>query len=488
MIKNKIAAKLSFYFLTILLFFSLILGSLFFFFFQSYTVDLHRSELEKRATKIAETLANWETNSPSIPTTQSGNHSMKRTNDHNGYGAYLRFLDDIAMSDVWIVDAQKQLITPPHGRKAFVYSDLPPSADQVIREVFQGKSAFSQDFSSLISAPTLTVGTPIINAQGKVEGVVLLHSPISGITEILRHSFLLLGASLLVALIFTLVLAIKLSYRFTNPLNKMRGTALQLAEGDYLAKNNLQQGDEIGQLANAMDLLSDRLLEASKEKAKLEQFRKDFIINLSHELRTPITVIRGSLEALVDQIITSPEQITEYHKQMLAEAVLLQRLIGDLLEISKLENENFPIEKTTLNLGEPLDEAIRSANTLAQEKKIRIYLEKDSIPYSVYGDYGRLKQLFLIILDNAIKFSPSDSTIEVTQKGNTIVIEDHGSGISPEELPYIFDRFYQASTHHFSQGTGLGLAIAKQIAQRHDIQMTATSSVHSGTRFELRFP
>ncbi|MBP9484577.1 MAG: two-component sensor histidine kinase, partial [Negativicutes bacterium] len=107
----------------------------------------------------------------------------------------------------------------------------------------------------------------------------------------------------------------------------MRGTALQLAEGDYLARNNLQLHDEIGQLANAMDLLSDRLLEASKEKAKLDQFRKDFIINLSHELRTPVTVIRGSLEALVDKIITSPEQITEYHKQMLAEAILLQRLI-----------------------------------------------------------------------------------------------------------------------------------------------------------------
>ena len=489
MIKNKIAAKLSLYFLTILLFFSLILGSLFFFFFQSYTVDLHRSELERRATKIASTLAEWDTISSSLSAIQPGNHSMKRMTDHNGYGAYLRFLDDIAMSDVWIVNSQKQLITPPQrGRKAFIYSDLPPSADQVIQEVFQGKSAFSQDFSSLISAPTLTVGTPIIDAQGKVQGVVLLHSPISGITEILRHSFLLLGASLLVALIFTLALAIKLSYRFTNPLNKMRGTALQLAEGDYLARNNLQLHDEIGQLANAMDLLSDHLLEASKEKAKLDQFRKDFIINLSHELRTPVTVIRGSLEALVDKIITSPEQITEYHKQMLAEAILLQRLIGDLLEISKLENEDFPIEKMALNLWEPLDEAIRSANALAQNKAITIHVEKDSTPYCFYGDYGRLKQLFLIILDNAVKFSPSDSTIEVTQKGNTIVIEDHGLGISPEELPYIFDRFYQASTHHFSQGSGLGLAIAKQIAQRHGIEILATSSINSGMRFELHFP
>ena len=134
----------------------------------------------------------------------------------------------------------------------------------------------------------------------------------------------------------------------------MKDTALELAQGNYNKKNNIELSDEIGQLANAIDFLSDKLFRASKQKEKLDQFRNDFLVNISHELRTPITIIRGSLEALVDKVVSKPEQIDEYHRQMLQESISLQRLTNDLLEISKLQNDDFTIVKEDLNLWDPL--------------------------------------------------------------------------------------------------------------------------------------
>lgn len=131
------------------------------------------------------------------------------------------------------------------------------------------------------------------------------------------------------------------SWKFTKPLNKMRLVAEKMSEHDYTERCNIDQKDEIGQLAQTLDGLGERLLEADQASKKLEQLRRDFIANISHELRTPVTVIRGSLEALCDRIVTEPQEVEDYHRQMLAETLFLQRLINDLLDLSRLQNTDF---------------------------------------------------------------------------------------------------------------------------------------------------
>jgi signal transduction histidine kinase len=124
---------------------------------------------------------------------------------------------------------------------------------------------------------------------------------------------------------------------------------------------------------------------------------------------------------------------------------------------------------------------------MAQKKNIEIRTEQEAPACSVTGDYGRLRQMFLIILDNAVKFSPQGSTVTVTMKENKVSIQDCGIGIAPEDLPYIFDRFYKVKSEENKNGTGLGLAIAKQIADRHNIQIYIKSKVNQGTEFLFRF-
>lgn len=476
MLNNKIALKLSLSFALALIIFSIIISGVFLVLFKQYTVDLHKTQLQNYAQSLAQSLS-----------------SGKRYNGM-GYGAHLYFSSEIMGYNVWIVDENMNVITPrnmQHHKMMhanYTFSELPSNASEVIREVFQDKTVFSEGFSDVLSQLTLTVGVPIKDANGKVWGAVLLHSPVEGTTDGIYQGLMILGISIILALIIVLALAILFSYFFTKPLTKMKSVAMQLAEGNYQAKCNIKQKDEVGELANVMDLLAGRLDEASKESLKLEQMRKDFVSNISHELRTPVTVIRGSLEALCDKIITDPNQIDEYHLQMLNEAKFLQRLVGDLLDLSRLQNPDFAIEKQELNLNDVISDVVRSARQIAKNKNININIDLENPNLKISGDYGRLRQMFLIILDNAIKFSFENNKVDVLVKNDTIIIRDYGIGINEKDLPHIFDRFYKTHGEHNKVGTGLGLAIAKQIAERHNIELIAQNNFDGGAKFIFKIP
>jgi signal transduction histidine kinase len=292
----------------------------------------------------------------------------------------------------------------------------------------------------------------------------------------------------LAALLLGIVLSIVLSWRFTKPLQLMRNNAERIAERDYDARNNLTQRDEIGELARSLDVMAERLQVADVESQKLEKLRREFIANISHELRTPVTVIRGSLEALRDGVITEKDDVDEFYEQMYKESLYLQRLINDLLDLSRLQNTDFPIEKAPLNLCSVVQDAVRSSRRLGMEKELRISAVLDSELYMLNGDYGRLRQMLLIFLHNSIKFSPARSTIEVRLERDRLRIIDHGCGMQAEDVAHAFDRFYKSRDEQNKSGSGLGLAIAKQIALRHDMVLELASTPGEGTVITVCLP
>ncbi|MBV1756828.1 MAG: HAMP domain-containing histidine kinase, partial [Dethiosulfatibacter sp.] len=230
-----------------------------------------------------------------------------------------------------------------------------------------------------------------------------------------------------------------------------------------------------------------KLNTASKESAQLEQMRKDYISSISHELRTPVTVLRGSLEALCDGVVNEPEKVENYHKEMLSESIHLERMVNDLLELSRLQNPDYVIEKSELNLPEVVEDAVRSIRHIAEDMQIKIVYETPEIAFRVIGDYGRLRQMFLIVLDNAVKFSDESQQVEVTLASEKqlchVSIANYGTGIAEEDMPHIFDRFYKSDDEKNRKGTGLGLAIAKHIADRHGISINVESQQNGITKF-----
>jgi two-component system sensor histidine kinase ResE len=227
------------------------------------------------------------------------------------------------------------------------------------------------------------------------------------------------------------------------------------------------------------------------ESERLEQLRRDFVANVSHEFRTPLTVIRGSLEAVMDGTVNGQEDVEQYHKKMLKEVKGLERLVGDLLDLSRLQSGNISVKKEKIYVPELLSDTIKSVQTLASKKDIRIdYSFPSGVP-PVIGDYDRLRQLFIIFLDNAVKYSPEKTVISVgiilTQTLD-IIIRDRGFGIDKKDLEFIWGRFYKSDKSRNSKGTGLGLAIAKELAALHNASLSMESELGKGTEVKIGIP
>lgn len=243
--------------------------------------------------------------------------------------------------------------------------------------------------------------------------------------------------------------------------------------------------DSLGEITGCVALVQD-----VSESERLEQLRRDFVANVSHEFRTPLTVIRGSLEALIDGAVNDNQDIRRYHLRMLAETRGLERLVGDLLDLSRLQSGKITMNMEEIHLSTLLSDVIKSLQTLADKKDITIRHQfKEHLP-PVLGDYDRLRQLFVIFLDNAVKYSADKTEVSVEVKQTdlkiiTVAIKDQGPGMSPDQLPYIWDRFYKGETSRQGKGTGLGLAIAKHLIELHHGKVSVKSEPGKGTIIEV---
>lgn len=468
--KSKIAIKLTLNFTIALLIFSIIIAGIFLCLFKNYTSNMHKEQMEEYATALSDVL--------------SGEESIGNGRGIGGYGAYIKFIDKVSKSSIWVVDTNGNLINKNMGHSSDNYntSTLPSNAEAILDKVLNGENTSIEQCNDNHSQTNITVGVPI-QKENEITGAVFISSNIDEIPRDVKQALTILVFSIIISLIIVIILSFILSRLFTKPLSKMKEVASNLSNHDYTARCNIKQNDEIGELGEILDILAKRLEEADKQSEKLDKMQKDFIANISHELRTPITVMRGSLEVLQENVITDKDKIQEYYKQMLLEAKFLERLVGDLLALARLQNTDFKIEISKLNLTDVINDVVRSAMQIANNKNITINKEIENNIYEINGDYERLRQMFLIILGNAIKFSKENSCIDVTFKNNQIIIRDYGEGIDEEHLPHIFDKFYKTYDKKNETGSGLGLAIANQIAKRHNIILEAKNADKGGAEF-----
>ena len=298
-----------------------------------------------------------------------------------------------------------------------------------------------------------------------------------------------ISASVAISLLLSVVLAFVFSRQFTQPISRLQKTALALSGGQYEARTQVASRDEIGSLARSMDILAERLEEARQRDERLRSQQQVFFSNISHELKTPVTVIRGSLEALRDGVIADGQSVQDAYTQMIAESRWLQRLIQDLLELSRLQSVDFSLTTADLDLRELLGDVAMSAHALCERKGIVFSCDEPERAYPFHGDYTRLRQMLLAVVDNAVKFTPSGKGLRMALRGEQpeIIIADEGLGIPAQALEHIFDRFYH--TRSSSQdSTGLGLSIVQEIARRHSITIHVDSREGEGTTFTFLFP
>ncbi len=362
----------------------------------------------------------------------------------------------------------------------------------ILKSAFDGTMMLREKYDEMYEKQTITIGYPIIGVdKSEVVGAVLVKQIIEDQPEIVTSSLSLIVMSSVAALGISFVIIIIFATELSLPISRIRVTALELAAGNYQSKTAIVRDDEIGDLAKTVDILSDKLLENDIERKNLDQMRVDFFANVSHELRTPITVIRAYTETLSDGVVKDEQKVNQYYERMLSECKSMERLVGDLLTLSKMQNPDFAIEKEPVNLQQVFDDIIRSAGTIAEKKNISIEVIKEHPTSMILGDYDRLRQMFMVILDNAIKFSEENKNVHILLSESDkikVSIKDEGVGIEPSDLDNIFEKFYKSNLRHNASGTGLGLAIAKQIAIKHNGSIEVDSTPGIGSEFIFTFP
>ena len=286
-----------------------------------------------------------------------------------------------------------------------------------------------------------------------------------------------------VLVIYILSFSILIGFQFMvyRPLRQITEVAREYASGNLDYEIPVTSGDEIGYLSASLNYMSTQLQD-------MDDYQKKFIGNVSHDFRSPLTSIKGYLEAMADGTIP-PEMQERYFKILLFETERLRDLTEDLLSLNEFDTKSLLLDYTTFDIHEVIKKTVDSFEGTCAQKDISIELILSSKAQNVTADKRKIQQVLYNLVDNAIKFSPNDSeiTIETREKNGKIFVsvKDNGIGIPKKSITKIWDRFYKTdlSRGKDKKGTGLGLAIVKEVIQAHNENINVVSTEGVGTEF-----
>lgn len=294
-----------------------------------------------------------------------------------------------------------------------------------------------------------------------------------------HHGFYLITA---VSIIIGIILSFLCRSYLLVPLQQSYNALAEVADGNFkvnVSEKGIRAVRRVGKNINIM----------AKELESIETMRSDFVNNFSHEFKTPIISISGFAKMLKNSDL-SPEEKEEYLDIIISESERLSKLATNVLTLSKLDNQTFSPDKADFNVTEQLRRAVILLERKWVEKNITI--DFDCSEHYAYANEELLNQVWINLLDNAIRFSPVDSRIRITVEKNnnclSICVEDSGEGMDETVQKHVFDRFFQGDLSHKGSGHGIGLAIAKKVCELNDGSIRIKKSDESGTVFEVILP
>lgn len=324
------------------------------------------------------------------------------------------------------------------------------------------------------------IGLPI-EMSGKTKYAMLIITPLAPMEDtasILKGQLLYITVILLFA---ALLITLFLSRSFSNPILEMKRVSEQMASGNFSARINTRRRDEIGQLAETINNMGEQLSE-------IDQLRKDVIANVSHDLRTPLSLIRGYAETLRDVTGKDPQKREKQLGIIIEETERLSKIVDDILNLSQLQSGNVLLTKSSFKINELIQTTVKSYSLLSEKNGVSIIL-KDIFDVMIEADEVRVSQVLHNLINNACTHTPRGGLITVKMQDNgesvRIEIADTGNGISTKELPHIWERYYKAdkTSEKKTTGTGIGLAIVKEILEAHKVRFGVESEKLIGTTF-----
>jgi len=340
-------------------------------------------------------------------------------------------------------------------------------------------------FFDTFSEKTITVFSPV-TINYKVRGYLMIHKPVSDLVRF-KDGFLNISY-LTLAIIFLCAFVMLGLFTFTVyiPIRKITQAAKEYSEGNFDTKINIHSNDEIGYLAGSINYMAAEL-------STLEEDQRKFIANVSHDFRSPLTSIKGYIEAIMDGTIPHEMQ-DKYLNIILFETERLNKLTQGMLELNKYGSKGSMLDISSFDINNTIKLVVQSFEGTCKKKKISFELILTGQTSFVSADMSKIQQVLYNLIDNAIKFSHPDSsiTIETTEKNDKVFIsvKDTGIGIPKDSIKKIWERFYKTdlSRGKDKRGTGLGLAIVREIISVHNENINVISTEGVGTEFIFTLP
>lgn len=380
-------------------------------------------------------------------------------------------------SCIFVFDKKGNVISNS-GRSDFI--DVVPKyiSEEYTKVVLSGQrySAIGT-MGNLFKETMFTLQIPVIGESGEVLGAVSLSRPIPEHQKMKNDLLRILFISILIIAALSIMMSYLLAKNVSVPIKDIRDTTKKFAKGDFSERVGKHAENsrisEISELAEAFNNMATEL-----EKA--EEIKNSFISDVSHELRTPMTTISGFIAGILDDTIP-PEQQSEYLKIVYDETNRLSRLVNTFLDITRLQSDKMVLKRSNFDINELIRIAVIGVEGRLEEKKIDALLDFESEKCYVNADKDSIIRVVTNLIDNAVKFTDIGGKITVTtykkQRSVYIKVRNTGCGISKEQLPFIFERFYKTDRSRSinKEGTGIGLYLAKNIITAHGRQIKAES-------------
>lgn len=390
--------------------------------------------------------------------------------------------EDSLKTHVWFYGADGSLIAASNPD---VYRNLPGNIFSLDERITLEKG-FTQtgNFYDIFDGTMISIGIPIYE-KNALQGYMILHTALTELDDMQDEMVSIMYIPFLVMLLIVALVLVFFSGTVLRPLSKINKTAREYAKGNFEAKTGVKRRDELGELSDSLEYMAGEL-------SKLDEYRKNFIANISHDFRSPLTSIKGYLEAMLDGTIPV-EKYDRYLNILLNESKRLTKLTSGLLELNDFDTYGPVLKRQKFDVVDVIRETRNTFEGLCEEKGIEFRLQCPAKDTVVYADKMKIGQVVYNLVDNAIKFSPKNGRIVVTisQKNETIFVsvKDEGPGIEKDKQNKVWDRFYKtdSSRGKDKQGTGLGLSITREIIKAHgeNINLISTEGVGSEFVFSL---
>ena len=383
---------------------------------------------------------------------------------------------------VWLVDAEGNLIC---SKSPDDYSDAPTVIPDFDPTENVGSIWQKGDYHGCFTEDVITVIAPVTQ-DFTTKGYLLIHQNLDEINALQNALLQRVYIALIIIYLLSFMIFLAFELLVHRPLVEITQAATQYASGNLNYEIPIRTSDEIGYLSASLNYMSSQLRD-------MENYQKKFVANVSHDFRSPLTSIKGYVEAMADGTIP-PEMQSKYLIIILFETERLTDLTRDLLELNAFDTQELLLNRESFDIHDVIRSTAASFEGTCTQKKISIELVLATRHLSVFADKHKIQQVLYNLIDNAIKFSDPDSiiTVETTERGEKVFVsvKDNGVGIPRDSLNKIWERFYKtdSSRGKDKKGTGLGLSIVKESIQAHGENINVISTEGVGSEFTFTLP